>query len=124
MPPARSSASVVTGRIRCRTRSQMLTSASIGTAFGGSHPRVTANSMMNRSASQKGGTDIPAKQTKLTAWSAAEYRSEEHTSELQSLMRIPYAVFCLKNKHNLYRHHTLQFYRTHPVLTTVEKLAL
>src|SRR3546814_8985984 len=25
-------------------------------------------------------------------------RSEEHTSELQSLMRIPYAVFCLKNK--------------------------
>src|SRR3546814_4491610 len=24
-------------------------------------------------------------------------RSEEHTSELQSLMRIPYAVFCLKN---------------------------
>src|SRR3546814_1605949 len=26
-----------------------------------------------------------------------EYRSEEHTSELQSLMRISYAVFCLKN---------------------------
>src|SRR3546814_8644773 len=26
------------------------------------------------------------------------YRSEEHTSELQSLMRISYAVFCLKNK--------------------------
>src|SRR3546814_7509916 len=28
-------------------------------------------------------------------------RSEEHTSELQSLMRIPYAVFCLKKKNNL-----------------------
>src|SRR3546814_1144054 len=27
------------------------------------------------------------------------YRSEEHTSELQSLMRTSYAVFCLKNKH-------------------------
>src|SRR3546814_6878052 len=26
------------------------------------------------------------------------FRSEEHTSELQSLMRISYAVFCLKNK--------------------------
>src|SRR3546814_7426575 len=26
------------------------------------------------------------------------HRSEEHTSELQSLMRISYAVFCLKNK--------------------------
>src|SRR3546814_1726307 len=29
---------------------------------------------------------------------AGESRSEEHTSELQSLMRISYAVFCLKNK--------------------------
>src|SRR3546814_3051833 len=28
----------------------------------------------------------------------AEERSEEHTSELQSLMRISYAVFCLKKK--------------------------
>src|SRR3546814_2242511 len=29
----------------------------------------------------------------------ASSRSEEHTSELQSLMRISYAVFCLKQKH-------------------------
>src|SRR3546814_4053143 len=29
---------------------------------------------------------------------AGEVRSEEHTSELQSLMRISYAVFCLKKK--------------------------
>src|SRR3546814_3193386 len=29
-----------------------------------------------------------------------EKRSEEHTSELQSLMRISYAVFCLKKKNN------------------------
>src|SRR3546814_6033328 len=29
------------------------------------------------------------------------YRSEEHTSELQSLMRISYAVFCLKKKTNI-----------------------
>src|SRR3546814_2353036 len=32
------------------------------------------------------------------------YRSEEHTSELQSLMRISYAVFCLKKKNN--KHNT------------------
>src|SRR3546814_6336385 len=38
-------------------------------------------------------------------------RSEEHTSELQSLMRISYAVFCLKkknkrhNKNNVHSHH-------------------
>src|SRR3546814_5517534 len=31
---------------------------------------------------------------------SAEGRSEEHTSELQSLMRISYAVFCLKKKNN------------------------
>src|SRR3546814_8598643 len=37
-------------------------------------------------------------------------RSEEHTSELQSLMRISYAVFCLKKKTN---HHT-----TNPTPTT------
>src|SRR3546814_4362955 len=30
--------------------------------------------------------------------SAGQRRSEEHTSELQSLMRISYAVFCLKKK--------------------------
>src|SRR3546814_10459432 len=33
-------------------------------------------------------------------------RSEEHTSELQSLMRISYAVFCLKKKKKLNKHHT------------------
>src|SRR3546814_4916133 len=32
------------------------------------------------------------------------YRSEEHTSELQSLMRISYAVFCLKKKKNINNH--------------------
>src|SRR3546814_5381040 len=31
-------------------------------------------------------------------------RSEEHTSELQSLMRISYAVFCLKKKHHIQTH--------------------
>src|SRR3546814_3960398 len=32
---------------------------------------------------------------------AGIFRSEEHTSELQSLMRISYAVFCLKKKNNI-----------------------
>src|SRR3546814_2574592 len=35
---------------------------------------------------------------KLSSRLFAERRSEEHTSELQSLMRNSYAVFCLKNK--------------------------
>src|SRR3546814_5012214 len=38
-----------------------------------------------------------------TAALAAE-RSEEHTSELQSLMRISYAVFCLKKNKHTYPH--------------------
>src|SRR3546814_8827510 len=33
------------------------------------------------------------------SWFRETLRSEEHTSELQSLMRISYAVFCLKKKH-------------------------
>src|SRR3546814_6290191 len=36
--------------------------------------------------------------TALIASADGDGRSEEHTSELQSLMRISYAVFCLKNK--------------------------
>src|SRR3546814_10824434 len=36
---------------------------------------------------------------------SASTRSEEHTSELQSLMRISYAVFCLKNKHKQQNNH-------------------
>src|SRR3546814_6110157 len=40
---------------------------------------------------------------------AEPFRSEEHTSELQSLMRISYAVFCLKKK-------TIK--RSHSIMTT------
>src|SRR3546814_6087200 len=35
-------------------------------------------------------------------WEGSPWRSEEHTSELQSLMRISYAVFCLKKKNKNY----------------------
>src|SRR3546814_5705236 len=42
-------------------------------------------------------------------------RSEEHTSELQSLMRISYAVFCLKKKktHNTKDHYATKTITTH-----------
>src|SRR3546814_969111 len=41
-------------------------------------------------------------------------RSEEHTSEIQSLMRISYAVFCLKKKNTIQRtnHHYTQYTTT------------
>src|SRR3546814_2663791 len=44
-------------------------------------------------------------------------RSEEHTSELQSLMRISYAVFCLK-KHNLLTY-TVRLYQLPSSLSTL-----
>src|SRR3546814_6330964 len=43
------------------------------------------------------------------AWSTPKPRSEEHTSELQSLMRISYAVFCLKKKISLLLLYTILF---------------
>src|SRR3546814_1481200 len=45
--------------------------------------------------------------TDLASGQIEEARSEEHTSELQSLMRISYAVFCLKKKKytNINAHH-------------------
>src|SRR3546814_7946548 len=39
-------------------------------------------------------------------------RSEEHTSELQSLMRISYAVFCLKKKTNVTLEYTVEISST------------
>src|SRR3546814_9006130 len=50
----------------------------------------------------------PANLEELADWfaGAASNRSEEHTSELQSQIRISYAVFCLKKKqqNNIYLH--------------------
>src|SRR3546814_10140196 len=50
------------------------------------------------------GDEVTVNVTNLTSlphtihWHGLLQRSEEHTSELQSLMRISYAVFCLKKK--------------------------
>src|SRR3546814_6866072 len=49
-------------------------------------------------------------------------RSEEHTSELQSLMRISYAVFCLKKKKNKYKPQDSQTLSTHRYLSSKKHL--
>src|SRR3546814_10200765 len=60
------------------------------------------------------GEEAPAKRTEVETPKAAERpavtakRSEEHTSELQSLMRISYAVFCLKKKKRIKKERTTQ----------------
>src|SRR3546814_1816837 len=53
-----------------------------------------------RPASLRGGEDFIASKI---AFYGRRRRSEEHTSELQSLMRISYAVFCLKKKKKKHR---------------------
>src|SRR3546814_10264172 len=47
---------------------------------------------------ERRGEDRPGDALSSRAGDGAEDRSEEHTSELQSLMRNSYAVFCLKKK--------------------------
>src|SRR3546814_2085264 len=50
-------------------------------------------------------------------------RSEEHTSELQSLMRISYAVFCLKKKkHHHHLLNQLTLYNTYHICLTITQL--
>src|SRR3546814_4125140 len=50
---------------------------------------------------QAGRQDVAGRRQARAAWAGNRMRSEEHTSELQSLMRISYAVFCLKKKRTL-----------------------
>src|SRR3546814_2193823 len=53
-------------------------------------------SMKLQSTFRRPRCDIPSTTSSSPIW----LRSEEHTSELQSLMRISYAVFCLKKKNH------------------------
>src|SRR3546814_4452436 len=57
-------------------------------------PACPAERILGRHADRLPGLQGPV----CPAHRGADRRSEEHTSELQSLMRISYAVFCLKKK--------------------------
>src|SRR3546814_4430694 len=59
--------------------------------------RIIALSQYQMSALKRSGSDARVKRRALRSLD----RSEEHTSELQSLMRISYAVFCLKKTQNI-----------------------
>src|SRR3546814_9438728 len=74
-------------------------------AIGRTPDSPDRNAIAVHSKTARNGACPPRQPTFLTmspssrrwSWLA---RSEEHTSELQSLMRISYAVFCLKKKNN------------------------
>src|SRR3546814_6033164 len=65
--------------------------------------------LQRQSVSQPTHVFLSARQSNANALtiSISKTRSEEHTSELQSLMRISYAVFCLKKKK---KHNTHTYY--------------
>src|SRR3546814_9847218 len=48
-------------------------------------------------------------------WFKKRMRSEEHTSELQSIMRISYAVFCLKKKLDMHIYNSSIYQNTHVI---------
>src|SRR3546814_10198589 len=81
-----------------------------------------------RSERRRGAVDSPGRRGHAGQGSARRahcharstwQRSEEHTSELQSLMRISYAVFCLKKKTNKHTHN--HFHTTAILVPTNDK---
>src|SRR3546814_3824983 len=83
-----------------------LLAASVGAIYAGSHAGLSArDAALVKEGRQVFRYDTFGDEIKWTdqlrmneVISTAVSRSEEHTSELQSLMRISYAVFCLKKK--------------------------
>src|SRR3546814_14327764 len=67
------------------------------TLFRSQRERVACrDAVLSRRRARRGGD--PAARGRPGRAGGGSRRSEEHTSELQSLMRISYAVFCLKKK--------------------------
>src|SRR3546814_6177148 len=60
--------------------------------------RIAVLDQRDRAPLSRFGADMADAEATRAARKTAVGRSEEHTSELQSLMRISYAVFCLKKK--------------------------
>src|SRR3546814_4638296 len=69
-----------------------------GFRYGGNLVQRYRSPICNVSRGESGFRPVMGSVLEATAFSMI--RSEEHTSELQSLMRISYAVFCLKKKNN------------------------
>src|SRR3546814_5719414 len=83
------SASSTTSRIRSASLSAGMTTATLPRCRGvRASPAATGSAMCDLHAQHAAGPGVEQ----------GGVRSEEHTSELQSLMRISYAVFCLKKK--------------------------
>src|SRR3546814_6645694 len=80
-------------------------------------PILTAEQMRN-AEQHLFASGVPEYDVMERAGAAAANRSEEHTSELQSLMRISYAVFCLKKKKSI-NQHIYKLNTTTPLLLSI-----
>src|SRR3546814_8761625 len=85
----------------CEATAQTLLDAADDDRLAGSSPFLTMLSVAVCGWLMERGARLAA-----AAGGDPAFRSEEHTSELQSLMRISYAVFCLKKKKTKTKDHT------------------
>src|SRR3546814_1814602 len=74
------------------------TSAGFAYSLGTSDGRVSRDDVLAHCRAIVEATELPVSADLEKGFGDSPERSEEHTSELQSLMRISYAVFCLKKK--------------------------
>src|SRR3546814_570685 len=86
-------------------RSTGTMSSRLGRSFDRSDIRTRDKNRLEVSRDRSVGTPLPVGRTRHSRQTAgplplraAAFRSEEHTSDLQSLMRISYAVFCSTKK--------------------------
>src|SRR3546814_5776190 len=87
------------------TMYQLAPQVMIGSVPDTTEPWLSAGRVLSRNQSNPGrkgsaGCEVSAIVNCGDEGGCDNRRSEEHTSELQSLMRISYAVFCLKKKTN------------------------
>src|SRR3546814_5796115 len=81
-----------------RDRLRMTTAASLVAERAATSSRKVRRRIRLRSADSMGSAIWASSDLTTVSFGERLSRSEEHTSELQSLMRISYAVFCLKKK--------------------------
>src|SRR3546814_6589389 len=79
-------------------RNNQIASRTVGVGCEGRNNRLHFHADTAPAACERGDFSLFAFSCHLAQRLAFIARSEEHTSELQSLMRISYAVFCLKKK--------------------------
>src|SRR3546814_10812252 len=84
IPPAR------LAHLRLALKANRITCRTLEAGCGQNGPAMAARQVAQKASAKRVGA----------------VRSEEHTSELQSLMRISYAVFCLKKKKAIILHRT------------------